>query len=166
MERISIGKPNRIFQSCKRKGNWPSSFSTKDEVSHAVESAVEAFESWRELPMTERTKYLFKLKEVLEGNAEELAVLNTQNHGKTLEENRGDLKRTIENVDVAISVAYALAKGTTQDQISVGIDATMVKEPLSVFSIVCPFNFPLMIPFWFLSYAIVLGTRLWSSLAK
>jgi malonate-semialdehyde dehydrogenase (acetylating)/methylmalonate-semialdehyde dehydrogenase len=132
-------------------------FSTKDEVDRAVESASEAFESWKEVPITERAKYLFKLKDLLERNSEHLAILNTQNHGKTLEESRGDVKRMIENVDTAISVAYTLAKGTTLDQISAGIDVTVVKEPLGAFAIVCPFNFPLMIPFWFLPYAIVLG---------
>jgi malonate-semialdehyde dehydrogenase (acetylating)/methylmalonate-semialdehyde dehydrogenase len=132
-------------------------FSTKEEVNLAVESAERAFESWKALPITDRARFLFKMKEVLEANAEELAMLNTRNHGKTLEESRGDVKRTIENVDVAISIAHTLAKGTQLDQISPGIDEEMTKEPIGVFAIICPFNFPVMIPFWFLPYAIVLG---------
>ncbi len=97
------------------------------------------------------------MKEVLERHSEELAVVNTQNHGKTLEESRGDVRRSIDNVDAAISVAYTLAKGSALDQVSPEVDEMLVKEPLGVFAIICPFNFPLMIPFWFIPYAIVLG---------
>jgi malonate-semialdehyde dehydrogenase (acetylating)/methylmalonate-semialdehyde dehydrogenase len=132
-------------------------FSTREEVSQAVGAADDAFASWSTLPITERIQFLFKMKEVLELHAQELAILNTENHGKTLEESQGDVRRTIENVESAISIAYTLAKGTSLDQISSGIDEVMVKEPLGVFAIICPFNFPVMIPFWFLPYALVLG---------
>lgn len=132
-------------------------FSTKEEVSQAVGAADDAFVSWSSLPITDRIQFLFRMKGVLELHAQELAILNTENHGKTLEESRGDVRRTIENVESAISIAYTLAKGTSLDQISPGIDEVMVKEPLGVFAIVCPFNFPVMIPFWFLPYALVLG---------
>lgn len=132
-------------------------FALHEEVDRAVESAAQAFESWKEVPITERVNYLFKMRGVLEGHFEELAKINTQNHGKTLEESEGEVRRTIENVDVAISVAYTLSKGNRLDQIAPEIDEAMVKEPLGVFAIVCPFNFPLMVPFWFIPYAIVLG---------
>jgi malonate-semialdehyde dehydrogenase (acetylating)/methylmalonate-semialdehyde dehydrogenase len=132
-------------------------FSTKEEVESAVAAADGAFGPWKERTVGERAQYLFRLKQVLEANADELATLNTLNHGKTLQESRGDVSRTIENVDAAISVAYSLAKGSNIDQISSGVDEQMSKEPLGAFAIVCPFNFPLMIPFWFFPYAIVLG---------
>lgn len=132
-------------------------FSTKEEVSQAVTAADDAFASWSSMPITDRIQFLFRMKEVLENHAQELATLNTENHGKTLEESKGDVRRTIENVESAISIAYTLAKGTSLDQISPGIDEVMVKEPLGVFAMICPFNFPIMIPFWFLPYALVLG---------
>jgi len=132
-------------------------FSTRDEVSQAVSAADDVFASWSSMPITDRIQFLFRMKEVLENHVQELATLNTENHGKTLEESRGDVRRTIENVESAISIAYTLAKGTSLDEISPGIDELMVKEPLGVFAIVCPFNFPIMIPFWFLPYALVLG---------
>ncbi|HYB76017.1 MAG TPA: aldehyde dehydrogenase family protein, partial [Nitrososphaerales archaeon] len=132
-------------------------FSTREEVSQAVSAADEAFASWAAMPITDRIQLLFRMKEVLENHAQELATLNTENHGKTLEESRGDVRRTIENVESAISIAYTLAKGTSLDEISPGIDELMMKEPLGAFAIVCPFNFPIMIPFWFLPYALVLG---------
>jgi len=132
-------------------------YSTRDEVNSATRAAHRAFEVWRDSTVGERVQYLFRLKQVLEAHAEELATLNTLNHGKTLEESRGDVRRTIENVESAISTAYSLAKGSNLDQIAKGIDEQSTKEPLGVFAIVCPFNFPIMIPFWFLPYAIVLG---------
>src|SRR3989449_11675222 len=132
-------------------------FGLDEEVTRAVDAAAEAFEGWRNVPVPERLEYLFRMREALERHFEELSTIITQNHGKTIEESEGEMRRTIENVDVAISVAYPLAKGNTLDQIAPGIDETMTKEPLGVFAIVCPFNFPLMVPFWFIPYAIVLG---------
>ena len=132
-------------------------FSTKDEVREAIQSAQEAFEKWREVPITTRIQYLFTLKNRLEENAETIARIITQNHGKTIQEARGDMRRTIENVEAAISVAYTLYKGEHLDQVSQDIDESVVREPLGVFGIITPFNFPSMVPFWFLPFAIVLG---------
>jgi malonate-semialdehyde dehydrogenase (acetylating) / methylmalonate-semialdehyde dehydrogenase len=132
-------------------------FATREEVSLAVDSAQSAFDDWRNVPIPERVKFIFKMKETMERHAEELATINTQNHGKTLEESRGDVMRALENVNTAIAAAYTLAKGETLDEVSRDVDVQLEKEPLGVFSIVCPFNFPLMIPFWFIPYAIVLG---------
>jgi malonate-semialdehyde dehydrogenase (acetylating) / methylmalonate-semialdehyde dehydrogenase len=146
-----------VFNPAEGKPIGKVPFSTKEEVSSAAEAADRAFESWKDLPITDRAQYLFRLKTIFEAHAEELATLNTLNHGKTMEESRGDVKRTIENIDAAISVAYTMSKGFNMDQIAKGIDEQATKEPLGVFAIVCPFNFPVMIPFWFLPYAIVLG---------
>jgi malonate-semialdehyde dehydrogenase (acetylating) / methylmalonate-semialdehyde dehydrogenase len=132
-------------------------FSQPEEVSSAVESAQRAFEKWRYVPVIERIKYLFRLKDTMEKHLDELATINTQNHGKTLEESLGEMRRAIENVEVAIGAAYILSKGETLDQIAPGIDVDMTREPLGVFTFVCPFNFPVMVPFWFLPFAIVLG---------
>lgn len=133
---------------------------TKEEVDAAVGSAQQAFPKWSNLPITERVKYLFRMKDAFERHYEELATWNTENHGKTIVESRGDVRRAIDNIDSAISVAYTLAKGDTIDQIATDIDESMVREPLGVFSVICPFNFPLMIPFWFIPYALVLGDTL------
>ncbi|BFI76899.1 CoA-acylating methylmalonate-semialdehyde dehydrogenase [Sulfurisphaera ohwakuensis] len=132
-------------------------FSTKDEVREAIQVAQEAFEKWREVPITTRIQYLFALKNKLEEYTEIISRIITQNHGKTIQEARGDMRRTIENVETAISVAYTLYKGEHLDQVSQDIDETVVREPLGVFGIITPFNFPTMVPFWYLPYAIVLG---------
>lgn len=135
-------------------------YASREEVNEAVESSQKSFPNWSTMPILERVKYLFKMKQVFEDKLEELASLNSENHGKTILESRGDLRRAIDNIDSAIAVAYTLSKGETLDQIASGIDESMVKEPLGVFAIICPFNFPLMIPFWFIPYAIVLGNTL------
>jgi malonate-semialdehyde dehydrogenase (acetylating)/methylmalonate-semialdehyde dehydrogenase len=130
---------------------------SKDELDRAANSSQEAFEKWKNVPLTDRVQYLFRMKQLFEDRSEELARINTQNHGKTITESRGDVRRTIDNIESAISAAYVLMKGENLDQISEGIDEATIKEPLGVFGIICPFNFPLMVPFWYLPYAIALG---------
>ena len=132
-------------------------FATEAEVDRAVVSSELAFEKWRNLPVSERVQYLFRMKHVLEDHLEDFARVNTQNHGKTVVESRGDVRRAIENVEAAVGAAYTLMKGEKLDQIAPGIDEETVKEPLGVFTIICPFNFPTMVPFWYMPYAIVLG---------
>ncbi|AWR95603.1 CoA-acylating methylmalonate-semialdehyde dehydrogenase [Acidianus brierleyi] len=132
-------------------------FSTRREVSNAIEAAQEAYEKWKDLPVTNRIQYLFELKNKLEEYSESIARIITQNHGKTIQESRGDMRRTIENVESAIAVAYTLAKGENIDQVSQDVDEMVSREPLGVFGVITPFNFPSMVPFWFIPYAIVLG---------
>uniref|UniRef100_A0A7C2VLW7 CoA-acylating methylmalonate-semialdehyde dehydrogenase n=1 Tax=Ignisphaera aggregans TaxID=334771 RepID=A0A7C2VLW7_9CREN len=133
---------------------------TKEVVDEAVEAAYEAFKSWSRLPVPERAKYIFRMWNVLEENKELLARANTHNHGKTIKESRGDLRRTIENVEAAISAIYTLSKGEVQRDIARGIDEVLLREPLGVFAVVSPYNFPIMIPFWFIPYALALGDTL------
>ena len=133
---------------------------SKEEVHEAVSSAQQAFTKWSNMPITERVKYLFRLKDAFERHHEDLSRINSQNHGKTIVESRGDVRRAIDNIESAIGVAYTLSKGETMDQIANDVDESLVKEPLGPFGIICPFNFPLMIPFWFIPYALVLGDTL------
>jgi malonate-semialdehyde dehydrogenase (acetylating)/methylmalonate-semialdehyde dehydrogenase len=129
----------------------------KEEVNSAVDSCQTAFEKWRNVPVSDRVQYLFKMKSLFEEHYEDLARLNTQNHGKTIVESRGDVRRTIENMEAAIAAGYTLLKGDNMDQVASGVDVATFKEPLGVCAVVCPFNFPLMVPFWFIPFAIVLG---------
>lgn len=129
---------------------------TGDEVDLAVKSASRAFEEWKEAPVTERVSYLFKLKNLLEEHLEEIATLTTKEHGKTLDESRGDTRRLLDNVDAALGVP-SLMQGNILWRITREIDEYFVREPLGVFASVSPFNFPGMIPFWYLPYAVALG---------
>lgn len=130
--------------------------STATELDAAVRAAAAAFPGWRRVPVTDRVQYLFKLKTLLEAGFEDLAATITRECGKTLAESRGELRRAIENVEVACG-APTLMQGYNSEDIAAGIDEIMIRQPLGVCAIVAPFNFPAMIPFWFLPYAIATG---------
>ncbi len=130
--------------------------STKEEIDFAVASAKSAFLKWRELPVTERAKYLFRLKILLEQHFDEIARITTMENGKTLSEAKGDTKRLLENVDAAMGVP-SLIQGKILLNIAHHIDEYFVREPLGVFVNISPFNFPGMIPFWFLPTAVACG---------
>ena len=126
------------------------------DVGTAVDAAARAFPAWRRVPVTERIQFLFKLKPLLEQQFEELARTITLECGKTLAESRGEIRRAIENVEVACG-APTMIQGYNSEDIAVGIDETMIRQPLGVCAIIAPFNFPAMIPFWFLPYALAAG---------
>ena len=127
-----------------------------DEVDEAVQAAQAAFDEWRRTPATERIQYLFTLKNLLEEHFDEIARLTTQECGKTLAESRGELRRGIENVEVACGIP-SLMMGYNAEDIARGIDEHMLRQPLGVVAAITPFNFPGMIPLWFLPYAIACG---------
>src|SRR3990172_11527366 len=130
--------------------------STAEEVDAAVAAAHSAFLAWRQVPAPERVQPLFRLKQLLEEHREELAVTITTEHGKTLEEARGEMRRVIDNVEVACGIP-SLMQGRTLAQISRGIDEVMERVPLGVFAVIPPFNFPAMVPSWFWPYAVACG---------
>lgn len=135
-------------------------FATKEEVGKAIESAQATFGKWSELPATARVGYVFKLRQKLDEFFEDISRITTQNHGKIIDEARGETRRLVENVEVGCSVAYTLAKGEHLDQIASGMDETLVCEPLGSFAVVGPFNFPSLAPFWFIPIAIAVGCTL------
>ncbi len=130
--------------------------SPAEELNDAVEIAQQTLTSWRRTPVTERIRYLFKLRDLLEQNQQELAQTITLECGKTLAESQAELQRAIENVEVACGVP-TLIQGYNSEDIARGIDEIMIRQPLGVVAIIAPFNFPGMIPFWFFPYAIACG---------
>ena len=130
--------------------------STSTELDEAIKAAHRAFQDWRKVPVTKRVQYLFKLKELMETNFEDLARCITEEHGKVLDESRGEIRRSIENVEVACG-APSLLMGDVVEDIAPGIDEFMIRQPLGVTGIISPFNFPAMIAFWFIPYSIVTG---------
>jgi malonate-semialdehyde dehydrogenase (acetylating)/methylmalonate-semialdehyde dehydrogenase len=129
---------------------------SQEDVDAAVRAAVAAFPSWRRKPPEDRIQYLFKLKTLLEDHIEELARTCTIENGKTLGESRAELRRAIENVEVACGIP-TMMQGYNLEDVASGIDETMIRQPLGVTAAITPFNFPAMIPFWFLPYAIACG---------
>ncbi|MCK5606758.1 aldehyde dehydrogenase family protein, partial [Candidatus Pacearchaeota archaeon] len=130
--------------------------SNKEEMDKAVTAASTALVDWRNTPATERVQYLFKLKTLFEENLDELARTVTLECGKTLAESKGELQRAIENIEVACGIPTMLM-GSNLENIASGIDEHMFRQPIGVVGIITPFNFPGMIPFWFLPYAIACG---------
>ncbi|RCX31805.1 CoA-acylating methylmalonate-semialdehyde dehydrogenase [Thioalbus denitrificans] len=126
------------------------------EVDAAVRAAASAFGDWRRTPATERVQFLFRLKVLLEAHRDDIARTITRECGKTLAESHGELQRAIENVEVACGIP-TLMQGRNLEDIARGIDEHLIRQPLGVVGIIAPFNFPAMIPFWFLPYAIATG---------
>jgi malonate-semialdehyde dehydrogenase (acetylating)/methylmalonate-semialdehyde dehydrogenase len=126
------------------------------EVGLAVEAASKAFEEWRRRPAGDRVQPLFKLKMLLEDNLDALARTITEECGKTCAESAGELRRAIENVETACGIP-SLMQGRNNEDIAAGIDEHMIRQPLGVVAAITPFNFPGMIPFWFLPYAVATG---------
>ena len=126
------------------------------EVDAAAKAAAAAYPAWRQTPVQERVQPLFKLRDLLRANVDEIARTITNESGKTLEEARAEMVRAIENVEVACGMPM-MAKGEIVEDIAPGIDELMIRQPLGVCATVAPFNFPGMIAFWYLPYAVACG---------
>src|SRR5262245_52619241 len=126
------------------------------DVDAAARAAAAAFREWRQTPAGERVQYLFKLKTLLEENLADVARTLTNECGKTYTEASGELRRGIENVEVACGIP-TLMQGHYSEDISRGIDEILIRQPVGVVAAITPFNFPGMIPLWFLPYALACG---------
>lgn len=128
----------------------------KDVVAEAVNAGHSAFQEWRRTPVLERVQYLFRFKMLLEEHLDEIAKIITNECGKTYKESVGEMRRGIENVEVACGMPI-LMQGYNNEDIARGIDEHMFRQPLGVAAAITPFNFPGMIPLWFLPYAVATG---------
>jgi malonate-semialdehyde dehydrogenase (acetylating) / methylmalonate-semialdehyde dehydrogenase len=128
-------------------------------VARAVEAAQKALAAWRRTPPGDRIQPLFRLKALLDAQFTDVAKLITQECGKTLGEAEGELRRGIENVEVATGIP-SLMMGSNLEDIASGIDEIMIRQPVGVVGVIAPFNFPGMIPLWFLPYAVACGNTL------
>src|SRR5579864_5923098 len=126
------------------------------EVEAAVQAAAAAFPAWRRTPPGERVQYLFKLKNLLEENIDELSRIITIENGKTFGEAKAELRRGIENVEVACGIPMMM-QGYNLEDVTPGVDEMQIRQPLGVVAAITPFNFPAMIVYWFLPYAIACG---------
>ena len=133
--------------------------STKADLDSAVHAAAAAFPAWRRTPPGERIQYLFKLKYLLDEHIDELARIITLENGKTFGEAKAEIRRGIENVEVACGIPMMM-QGYNLEDVTPGVDETLIRQPLGVVAAITPFNFPAMIPFWFLPYAIACGNTL------
>ena len=128
----------------------------RDAVEQAVAAAAKAYPDWRAMPPGDRIQFLFRFKQRLEADFESIARAVSRENGKTYAESAGELRRGIENVEVACGIP-TMMQGYNLEDIARGIDETMIRQPLGVVGVITPFNFPVMIPLWFLPYAIACG---------
>jgi len=126
------------------------------EVTKAIDAAAAAFPEWRRTPPEDRIQPLFKLKQLLEDHIDDISRLITQENGKTFTEAKAEMRRAIENVEVACGIP-TMMQGYNLEDGARGIDEIMIRQPLGVVAAIVPFNFPGMIAFWFLPYAIATG---------
>ena len=131
-------------------------YSSGKEVDLAVAAAREAYPAWRRTPPLTRARYLFRMREVLEEHFEEIARTLTREQGKAIDEARGEVRRAIENVEHATGVTTMMS-GYCLEDIARNIDCYAERQPMGVFAAIAPYNFPAMVPFWFMPYAIVSG---------
>lgn len=127
-----------------------------DDVAAAVRAAKTAFLSWRKVPTLDRVQYLFRIKTLLEAQFDEIVAINTLEHGKTIAESKGDVRRGIQMLDTACGMP-SLIMGKSFEDVASGIDCQAIRRPLGVFCAITPFNFPSMVPFWFWPFAVASG---------
>ncbi len=127
-----------------------------EDVDRAVQAALKAYPAWRATPPVNRVRFLFTLKNLFEKAFEDLARTITIEHGKALDESSSSVRRAIDNIDMAIGIP-TLMQGRSLEDIAVGIDCFTYRQPMGVFAAITPFNFPSMVPMWFLPHAIACG---------
>ena len=130
--------------------------SGRSDVDRAVAAARAAFPAWRRTPVPERARVFFRLKALLDEHHDELAVRLSREHGKNVAETWGEVQRGVENVEHAAGMP-TLMMGDTLEDIARGVDCETVRQPIGVFAVITPYNFPVMIPMWFWPYAVAAG---------
>ncbi|MER5606198.1 CoA-acylating methylmalonate-semialdehyde dehydrogenase [Micromonospora tulbaghiae] len=127
-----------------------------DEVDQAVASAAAAFASWRTSSLTKRTQVLFAFRELVNQHKQELAELITAEHGKVVSDALGEVTRGLEVVEFACGIPHLL-KGGYSEGVSTNVDVYSIRQPVGVCAVISPFNFPVMVPMWFVPIAIAAG---------
>jgi malonate-semialdehyde dehydrogenase (acetylating) / methylmalonate-semialdehyde dehydrogenase len=130
--------------------------STTAETNKAIDAAANAYISWNRVPVMRRVRYLFKLNEMLRDNEESLSRILVAEMGKSMTDARAEYKRIYENIEVACAMPV-LQQGDKLIGSSFDIDGEVLRLPIGVFAMIAPFNFPAMVPFWFLPYALATG---------
>jgi malonate-semialdehyde dehydrogenase (acetylating)/methylmalonate-semialdehyde dehydrogenase len=131
-------------------------FASVEEVDRAVAVAKEAFAEWRATSLSRRSEVMFHLRELVDANRKEIALLLTSEHGKVLSDALGEVARGLENIEFACGIPQLL-KGGYSEQASTGVDVYSIRQPLGVVAGITPFNFPAMVPMWMFANAIACG---------
>jgi malonate-semialdehyde dehydrogenase (acetylating)/methylmalonate-semialdehyde dehydrogenase len=131
-------------------------FATEADVDRAVRNAHEAFLKWRDVPVVDRVQPLYRFKALLDRHANEVAAILTRENGKTADDARMEVRRTIQMVEVACGMP-TLMMGDSLNDVAAGIDCKTIRQPIGVCAGITPFNFPAMVPLWMYPFAIACG---------
>ena len=152
----SSDKKGKIFNPAIGKQESEVRLGSRADLDLAVEKAKKAFESWSNVPPLQRARILFKFKELVEKNSDELTKLIVNEHGKVYEDAKGSLTRGLEVVEFACGIPQML-KGEFTENVGTNIDSWSTRQPLGVCAGITPFNFPAMVPMWMFPMAIACG---------
>jgi malonate-semialdehyde dehydrogenase (acetylating)/methylmalonate-semialdehyde dehydrogenase len=152
----SSGRSGPVYNPALGRQTGAVDFASVDEVDAAVRVAKEAFPEWRAWSLSRRAELMFRIREVLHQNREEVAKLLTAEHGKVLSDALGEVARGLEVIEYACGIP-TLLKGGFSEQASTGIDVYSLRQPLGVVAGITPFNFPAMVPMWMWGPAIACG---------
>ena len=152
----SSDKKGKIFNPATGKQESEVRLGSRADLDLAVEKAKKAFESWSNVPPLQRARIIFKFKELIEKNSDELTKLIVNEHGKVYEDAKGSLTRGLEVVEFACGIPQML-KGEFTENVGTNIDSWSTRQPLGVCAGITPFNFPAMVPMWMFPMAIACG---------
>src|SRR5437764_2191883 len=145
-----------VFDPARGEQTGEVAFASAAEVDAAVKVAVAAAAEWRDSPLSRRSAAMFRLRELVDRHRDELAALITSEHGKVLDDARGEVARGLDCVEFACGIPHLL-KGAHSSEVATGIDVHTVLQPIGVVAGITPFNFPVMVPLWMLANAIACG---------
>ena len=149
-------RKNKIFNPATGEQSAEVKLATSEDVNKAVENAKNSFEKWSNTPPLQRARIMFKFKELIEKNYDELAKIIVSEHGKVYEDAKGSLTRGLEVVEYACGIPQML-KGEFTENVGTSVDSWSIRQPLGVCAGITPFNFPAMVPMWMFPMAIACG---------
>jgi malonate-semialdehyde dehydrogenase (acetylating)/methylmalonate-semialdehyde dehydrogenase len=150
------GRSGPVFNPALGAQTGAVDFATPEEIDRAVQTAKEAFESWRSMSLSKRTAIFFQIRELFHARHEEIARILTAEHGKVLSDAMGEVARGLEVIEYCCGISELL-KGGFSEQASTGIDVYSIRQPLGVVAGITPFNFPAMVPMWMWAPALACG---------
>tara|TARA_B100000686_G_scaffold299498_1_gene333315 strand:- start:5842 stop:7335 length:1494 start_codon:yes stop_codon:yes gene_type:complete len=152
----SSKKTSKVFNPATGEQTAEVNLASKSDVDLAVEKAKKAFLDWSKKPPAQRAKVIFKFKELIEKNYDELTKLIVSEHGKVYEDAKGSLTRGLEVVEFACGIPHLL-KGEFTENVGTDVDSWSIRQPLGVCAGITPFNFPAMVPMWMFPISIACG---------
>ena len=156
-ERVWVDGPTApVFDPATGEESGRVAMGGADEIDRAVDAAKDALDAWASMAIVRRARVMFRLKELLEEHRDALAALVTAEHGKTLDDAKGEVTRGIEVVEFACGIPQLL-KGEFNQNVGTGIDLLSFRQPVGICAGITPFNFPVMVPLWMAPVALACG---------